>query len=987
MKRALLGILLLSSTLLSAQTTGSVQGTVVDSQTGQIIEMVAVQLFTAADSTMVAGAQTDMEGFFYFMKLKEGKYNLVLSSLGYHTRTIPVELTPEKMIHDLGRLALTEDVQALAEIDVKGKAAEMTVKGDTLEYNTSAYKMEETAVVEDLLKKMAGVTVDKEGNVTVNGESIKAVRVDGKKFFGDDVQTATKNIPADMIEKIQVLDEKSETSKMTGFEDDETTRVINLTLKQNRKQGMFGNFNGGLGADMVTDDGKWFNYGNPAFGATPAQRTKHFFENEFRYNAGLFMNILSGESQTTIVGNANNTNEIRMGRGRRSWGTQNQGITWAENIGVNTNVDFSSNVPGLLFGGDGQLSHSANNTYTSSTKDSYASSGNYLQVDSSSSISNNWDANVRLELEYQIDTANKVLIQPQFSYSNGWTDAYNEYTYGTYSTGSDTTLVSDGNQIKNSRSEDKSGKIEIIYSHSFEKPGRKLTLTANAGVSNTNGHSDTYAFDNLGDSVRVNQFTNSGNTGVNYSLRVSYIEPLKTKEHLLEIAAYASGNNRKSHKDQYDIGLNSAGVTDTTFNYDYSNHLNNDFYTEQLEVNYQWQHEKFNLTAGLKGLFSQTRSRTYYGSTTNYTLQRDTLLNVFNFSPNINFRYKIGKKKFARLRYRGTTDQPSITQLEPVRNNSDAMNETVGNLGLNPAFKHNLMLMYSTFNQDKFWSLMTGIRGNLTKDALVSNSLYDEYGKLYRQTVNATDIPYDISADLMFNTPFANKLMQFHTRTSISYNQRIGYISRAYTAADITKMIENNSLVLGDKSLTGNLQVSEDLSVRLTHDIVDLGVRGTFLYSRTQNNLSTQGLSNVFNWSVTGDINFNLPKQWTISADCGYTARYGYQLDDVNEILLNASIMKSWGNATLALKAYDLLNQKKNIVQVVGENYVQYKKYNTLPTYFILTFTYKLNKMGSLKAKGMAGRIQDMMESGSMPGQPGGNRPPSGPPPGPPPGM
>lgn len=983
MKRALLGLLLLGSTLLSAQTTGSVQGTVVDSQTGQVMEMVAVQLFSAADSTMVAGAQTDMEGFFYFMKLKEGKYNLVLSSVGYQTRTIPIELMPEKMIHNMGKVQLTEDVQALAEIDVKGKAAEMTVKGDTLEYNTSAYKMEETAVVEDLLKKMSGVTVDKEGNVTVNGETIKAVRVDGKKFFGDDVQTATKNIPADMIEKIQVLDEKSETSKMTGFEDDETSRVINLTLKQNRKQGLFGNFNGGLGADMVTDDGKWFNYGNPAFGSTPALRARHFFENEFRYNAGLFMNILSGESQTTIVGNANNTNEIRMGRGRRSWGTQNQGITWAENIGVNTNVDFSSNVPGLLFGGDGQLSHSANNTNTSSTKDSYSANGNYLQSDSSASVSNNWDANVRLELEYKIDTANKVLIQPQFSYSNSWADTYNEYTYGTYSAGSDTTVVSDGSQTKNSRSEDKSGKIQIIYNHSFDKPGRKLTLTANAGVSNTKGHSDTYAFDNIGDSIRVNQYTNSGNTGVNYSLRVSYIEPLKTKEHLLEIAAFASGNNRKSHKDQYDIGKNEAGVTDTTFNYDFSNHLTNDFYTEQMEVNYQWQHEKFNLTAGVKGLFSQTRSRTYYGSTTNYILLRDTLLNVFNFSPNINFRYKLGKKQFARLRYRGTTQQPSINQMEPVRNNSDAMNETVGNLGLNPAFKHSLHLMYSNHNIEKAWSLMTGLHGNLTKDALVGNSLYDEYGKLYQQTVNATDIPYDISADLMFNTPFANKLMQLHTRTSISYNQRIGYISREHTASEIAAMIEENNMVLGDKSLTGNMQVNEDLSIRLTHDVIDVGVRGTFLYSRTRNNLSTQALTNVFNWSVTGDINLNLPKQWTISADCGYTARYGYQLNDVNEILLNASVTKSWGNATLTLKAYDLLNQKKNIVQVIGENYVQYKKYNTLPTYFVLSFTYKLNKMGSLKAKGMAGHIQEMMENGTPPpGAPGGGRPPVGPPPG-----
>lgn len=980
MKRTFLFIALLSSLGLFAQQTGSIQGTVVDSNSGQILEMVAVQLFqyTDGDSTMVGGAQTDMEGYFYFMKLKPGKYKLVLSSLSYHTRIIPVELTQEQMIHELGRLPLVEDVQTLAEIDVKGHAAEMTVKGDTIEYNTAAYKMEETAVVEDLLKKMSGVTVDKEGNVTVNGENIKAVRVDGKKFFGDDVQTATKNIPADMIEKIQVLDEKSETSKMSGFDDDESSRVINLTLKKDRKQGMFGNFNGGVGADLVTDDGRWFNYANPAFGSTPWQLTKHFFENDFRYNAGLFMNLLSGNSQTTVIGSANNTNEIRMGRGRGGWGSQNQGITWAENIGVNTNIDVSDEVPGMLIGGDGQFAHSSNNTEASSHKDSYSSGKNYLQNEDSKTLSNSWDANVRLEMEYEIDSANKVLIQPQISYTNSWQDATNSYVNGQYSDGTDTTIISDGQQTKNSRSEDINGKIQVIYTHSFLKPGRKLTLTANANISNTKGHTDTYAYDNLGDSILVNQYTNSGNTSIGYSLRASYIEPLYQKEHLLEIAALMSGNNRRSNKDQYDIGL-----SDTTYNNDYSNHLQNDFYTEQIEANYQWKHEKFNLTAGVKGLLSQTHSKTYYGSGNASVLQRDTLRQVFNFSPNINFRYKFGKKKFARIRYNGTTQQPSINQLEPVRNNSDAMNETVGNLALNPAFRHSLHLMYSTFDQDKFWSLMTGLHGNVTKDALVSNTIYDETGKRYQQTVNAEDIPYDVSADLMFNTPFANKMMQFNTRTSIGYNQRVGYISREHTAAEIAAMIDANNLALGDKSLTGNLQVSENLTLRFTHEVVDLGVVGSFNYSRTENNLSTNTLSNVFNWSVTGDIALHLPHQWNITADCGYTARYGYGFNDVDEISLNASISKSWKNATLTLKAYDLLNQKKSIVQIVGENYVQYKEYNTLPTYAMLTFTYKLNKMGSLKAKGFAGHIQEMMESGqtSNPGSPNRGVPPMGPPP------
>ncbi|MBO4362663.1 MAG: outer membrane beta-barrel protein, partial [Paludibacteraceae bacterium] len=235
---------------------------------------------------------------------------------------------------------------------------------------------------------------------------------------------------------------------------------------------------------------------------------------------------------------------------------------------------------------------------------------------------------------------------------------------------------------------------------------------------------------------------------------------------------------------------------------------------------------------------------------------------------------------------------------------------------------------------------------------------------------------------LMFNTPFANKMMQFNTRTNISYNQRVSYISREHTAAEIAEMIEANNLVLGDKSLTGNLQVSENLTLRLTHDLVDVGVVGSFNYSRTHNNMSANTLSNVFNWSVTGDINFNLPKQWTIGADCGYTARYGYGFDDPNEVILNASVAKTWANATLTLKAYDLLNQKKNIVQIVGENYVQYKEYNALGTYVMLSFTYKMNMMGGMKATGRAAHMQEMIENGQQPGTPPrGGVPPMGPPP------
>ena len=967
MKWKVLSVVLLLAASVSAQYI--VTGKVVNATTGDPIELATVRLFR--DSTMLQGSQADLDGTYYLQRVEEGRYELVVSSIGYVEKKVSVEVSAKKggtaKVITVATIRLSENVQALGEVDVKGQAAEMVVKGDTIEYNTAAYKVGENAMVEDLLKKMNGVEVDREGNVTINGEQITGVRIDGKKFFGDDVQSATKNIPAEMIEKIQVIDEKSETAKMTGFEDDETERIINLTLKENRKKGLFGNYNAGLGADMVTANEGWFNYADPEYGSTAGARARHFFEDDFRYTAGLFTNILLGESQTTIIGSANNTNDIRSSRGRGSFsGSNNSGITWSENLGVNTNVDLSKHLrridsqTSMAFGGDGTLNHSYNTTTSQATKDSYSGDETYHNLDSTSKKSYAWDVQARLELEYQIDTLNKLLIQPRLTFTNSRSDGHSAYQYSRLS---DETLMSDGYQNRFSNSDEIGARIRAIYNHKFLRRGRSLTLTGNVQFTDTKGRTDTYSYDNLGDSAKVNQYTNSGNDAVNMRLRASYVEPIYGVNHFLETVLMFGTNLRESHKDQYDT--TSVGWQ---YNNDYSNRLTNRFYQESVGVNYRYIKDNVDLTVGAQFNPSQTHNMTYYGD----VLHRDTTIYAWNWSPNMRFKYNFGKKEFARIFYRGSNTQPSVTQMEPVRNNSDAMNETVGNLGLKPAFKHSLHAMYSKFNAEKFWSIMGGLHGNVTQDALVNNTVYDETGKLYQQTVNAQGIPWDVSADLMFNTPFANKLMQFHTRTEIGYNRRIAYVNQEGQSSQIVQWIEMNTFGLGQESRTGNLRLNESLTLRLTHDIVDVGVVGSVVYSRTDNNLVQNSVTNVVDWTVTGDIQFHLPKSWNISADCGYTARYGYTgLTDVNEILLNASVDKTWNAATLSLKAFDILHQKKNIVQTVGENYVRYQKANTLPTYFLLTFTYKFNRMGDLKAKGMGGHIQEMIESGNDPSRGG----------------
>ena len=964
--RKIIIILLLCLIVVSVMAQKTLSGTILSKTDGQPIEMATVRLFAhhGADSTLVQGAQTYYDGLFILSNITAGKYRLIVSSVGYNEHLQWIEMKNADL--DLPAIRLTEQVQHLAEVSVQGKAAEMTVKGDTIEYNTAAYQVSETATVEELLKKMNGVEVDKEGNVTINGEEIKGVRIDGKKFFGDDVQTATKNIPADMIAKIQVIDEKSEMAKLTGFEDDETERIINLSLKKERKKGLFGNYSGALGADMVTDNGGWFDYGNNAYGDTDAARMLHFLENDARYNANIFTNLLLGESQTTIVAGANNTNEIRSRRGRGWFGGQNAGITASENLGVNTNIDLSGNVEKkddkteLLLGGDATINHSVNDTRTQSQKESYSEEATYIDQDSTNKITRTWDAQMRLEMEYQIDSMNKIILRPQISYSNSRSSQTNDYTYER-----DSVLINDGYQNQKSLQEEISASMRATYNHKFLKPGRALTMRANFTFKNTEKSDTTYAFDFLTNAPLVDQNTFSINNAFSYSLRTSYVEPIYGRNHFLETVFSLSGSNRNSIKNQYSMD-NITG----TYIYDsvYSNALTNNMYTEQLELNYRWVSEKIDLTAGARVLATQTHSTTFYGD----SLVRDTIYNRWNWSPNVRFRYKFGQKEFARIVYRGRVNQPTIQQMEPVRNNSDAMNETVGNLGLNPAFSHNIFAMYSKFNQEKFSSMMVGMNANLTQDALTNNTIYDKTGKRYLQTVNAEMIPWYVGAHFMSNTPFCKKMFQFHSRTAASYNQRVAYVLREQDASEIAELIAADKLPLGDASKTGNFRISSDLTLRFTHKIVDIGIKNTNIYSLTHNSLNKKNISHIGDWIISGDVTFHLPKSWNIATDISYTSRHGYQgLTDVNELIWNFSLDKTWTNSTLTLKVYDLLNDKKNIVQTVNETSVSYQKFNTLPTYFMLTYTYKLNRMGGLKATGAAAWQQQMYE--------GGGRPPMGP--------
>ena len=931
----------------------SIQSRVFDENNGEALEAIVVRLLNSKDSSMVQGVQTDVRGSFILNNVKPGDYYLLLNSIGYHEYKLDVKMENKNLI--LKNIQMKEDSKLLSEVEIRGTAAQMIVRGDTLEYNATAFKTAENAIVEDLLKRLPGVEVSSEGKITVNGEEITKIRVDGKKFFDGDIEMTTKNLPADMVEKIQVLEEKSEMAKLTGFEDDETERIINLTLRPNRRIGLSSNMNGGIGMDT---------------------------ENNLRYNLNGMANVMQGNSQTGITIGANNINESRSSRGRGGGG--GNGVTSSQSFGVTNNTILN---PKLKLGGDGSFNHSLNKSETDSYKLSYMKDSTY--TDSTSTVSHNgrYNGNIRLEIEWKPDSMNTFIIQPSATYTRSYND--NDHNF-VYYVEDDTTSV--GNSMNYGTGTNINGRLNVIYNRKFQKQGRTLTSRLNTNFSQNDDESFNYSYRSGIENDTIDQYTTNKSNQFGFNGRISFVEPLWNVQNLLEASVSFRANINTSEKNQYE---NSDKIRLNDFDYyyansskeqyierneEYSNNYKNHFFREIAELNYRHIKESYTLTLGIKAEPSQTYSYTTYGNGET----RDVVNEVFNFSPTGRFQYNFAKKKFIRIDYRGETDQPSINQMQPVKNNSNLMSETVGNPILNPSFSHRFRFFYSSSDPIRFSSFNTSLTINTVKDAFITNTIYDNTGKRYNQTVNSDKMPFNGNFNLMYNTPLVQKRLHFNTRTNLGFRQVYGYSRRGLETIDTEKMVEFPHDYLGDLSATKEYNASENISLTFTHDIIEFGVRGNVNYRKTENNLRAQN-TEIWNWTGSSNFVLHLPYNINISSDINYTTRttnQGYSNFDRNELIWNASIDKTLfkNKGVLSLKWHDILQQRLNIRESVGDNYIQYSSYNTLTSYFLVSFSYKINRFGGRSNSNSEEPQQENIRMRPRDGGGGGDRsgPPSG---------
>ncbi len=906
---------------------------------GEALIQASVKVLAKADSALVKGAVTGNSGRFTIENVKPGKYILEVSYVGYAAQYKNFTVSTSDETVNLGDFKLSESSYVLGEATVVGIRTPIKVMEDTIEFSAESYKTQPNAVVEDLLKRLPGVEVDSEGKITANGKEVTKILLDGKEFFSDDPTVASRNLPVEMVEKLQVVDRKSDLARLTGVDDGEDETVINLTVKKGMKNGWFGNAEAGYGTDN-------------------------------RYRGNFTVNRFWDNNQLTILGAANNINEPGFadgasGRFRRFGGAN--GITAAQSLGLNFNVGKSEI---FRVGGDVMYSHTDRDTRTSSLR-TYLIPGSMSSQDSESA-SRDKGHNIRgdFRIQWKPDSFNTFDFRPNISLN--YNDSKSNSTSQTLGGGSGSEIIT--NSINQSTSKGHSFELggRLIYNHNFrQKRGRSFSVFANYKLSNVYEDANTYSYNRFflleEDPLDVyDQYADNHTWSNNLSVRLSWTEPLGNvaKGNFLTFA-YRVGytwNNADKYTYDHPVVYDPAdpegfNVQDElVFNTDLSNSFRNNFFSQDIRVGYKKVSKTGTLDAGISFVPSTSQSINLINSDKSIPLRK-----VFNVAPFLRYNYKMGKNRSLNMNYNGRSTQPSMTQLQPVADMSDPLRIVIGNPELNPTFTHSLRLRFQDFSPEAQRSIMTMLDAQLAQNSIVSKTTYNtETGGQVTEYANVNGV-WNVRAMNMFSMPFTNKEFTFNNNLFVMYSNNIGF---------------NN----GVRNRSGNVMVGESFGIAWRPSSAEIELRPNYNLQSVHNSLAGVANSTVHTYGGSLYGTYYTPFGVVLSTDLNYAATKGYAAGyDTRTWMWNASLSYQFlrdRNATVTLKGYDILGQRSNVRRTVTANYMDDARYNSLTRYVMLSISYRFNTFG--KGNEPKDRNEDSRRFRG-PGGPGG---PGGPPPG-----
>lgn len=927
----------------------NLKGSVVDASDESGMADATVRLLHAKDSTFYKGVAADLSGVFEFQGIPNGKYIIEATYLGYDKAFVDVTVKGAN-VKDV-KVALKESSILLAEATVTGVKTPVKVMQDTVEYNADSYTTQPNAVVEDLLKRLPGVEVGSDGGITANGKTVSKILIDGKEFFSDDPKVASKNLPVDMVDKLQVVDRKSELARMTGVDDGEDETVINLTVKKGMQNGYFGTVLAGYG----TDD---------------------------RYTVNFNLNrFWGGGNQITLLGNSNNINELGFtdsngNRFMRFGG--NRGINNSQAFGLNFNV---GNKEIFRVGGNVMYSHSDRNTRTRQNREYLLDENSYTESSLNKSDDKGHNVRADLRVEWNPDSFNKLDFRPRFSYNtnDSWQDNFSHI-------GGDTEnqrrMLSEGDSYEFGG--------RLIYNHNFrQRRGRSFSVFGNYSMSNVHENSTDYSYykylyemteEDAADWQSYEQYTKNHNWNNSVSGRLSWTEPIGDAKNGNFMTLSYNASMRWNNSDKFVSQLNAESMSPDSF-WDYvlngttykvpqpiwgnneilpvdslSSQYRYNYFNQEIRLGYKKVNKNMNFEAGLALVPQMSKGEELTGSKASIPEKW-----YWNFAPFLRYRYKWTGMRSIQIMYNGRSNTPSMRQLQPVADTSDPMNVIQGNPNLSPSFNHSMNIRFQDFNAETQRSVMLMGDFSLTQNSIVSRTDYDLVTHARRTTYENVNGAWSGRLMNMISMPFRNKNWQFNNHLFTNFNQNVGF-----------QQVKNGA---AKKNTSRSLMLAESFSIAFRPDNLELSLRPSYRMQKTWNTINmANGNALIHNYG--GTFNGTWYTDWglVLSSDLNYTASSGYSTGyDQNYWMWNAQIAYQFlagKSATIALKVYDLLQQNQNVQRSVTANYIDDTEYNSLTRYFMVTFTYRFNTFGKNKPQGANEGF----------GGPGGR--PMGPPPG-----
>lgn len=930
--RSLPPLFLLLMSLTTAVAQSQVRGVVVDSATRKPLMEATVSLLSARDSSVVTFLITNGEGAFAFNRVTDGTYRILVTYVGYRTTSKRILVTADKPTLDAGTFALTAQTVTLNEVVVKQEAPPITIKQDTVEFNAGSFKTQPNAMVENMLKKLPGVEVDRDGTIKAQGQEVKKVLVDGKPFFGDDPKMATRNLPADIIDKIQLYDQQSDQAQFSGIDDGDRAKTINLVTRKDKRKGYFGQQSIGAGPAETADD--------------------------IQYAARLNLNRFNGEQQISIIGQANNVNQqgftgqsifgAGAGLGANFGGG---GLIISDGRGGGSGGGFGGNsnaITRTLAGGlnyrdawgkkaDVAASYFLNDLNTVTDQQSrrqYALPDTAYQVNQNSTSRNRTTSHrFNLRFNYQLDSMTTLRIQPGFTVQHSSFQSLNQSqtltsdAVGTGGPVDSTNLINTSNTRYHSTGNGISGSNNALLMRKFNRQGRTLSMNWNIAVNNqhTDGMTQsTNAFfgETGGRSQHINQRAGQISKSVTNTVNLSYTEPLSISKSLEFHYHYANTRNTSNRTvNDYDEATGTYPVLNPTL----SNDFVSTYQTNRVGSTLQTKRLKYTYAVGFEVQQANLRSD-------NRTTDTELRKNFTNVLPNALFTYTFSKNRTLRFTYRSRTNAPSVSQLQPVPDNTNPLNIRLGNPALKQEFTHTVSINYNNVQQTSFRSVFAMLNASQTANKIVNATSFNNQGAQTTQPVN-TNGYYNVNAFL-------------------AIGQRIQPIKAAVNLTSNVAFNRGVSLVNSRPNRSQNWTISQGARIHSNFDEkLEFGLSGNVSYQTALYSLQSSQNTEFFNKAISGDLYYQLPFRLVVTTDLAYNNYSGKSAGAVqNFALWNVALTRQFfrnKQGELRVQVYDLLNQNRSVNRNVTEIYTEETTSRVLNRYFMISFTYNLRRFGS----------------------------------------